>query len=69
MQEEKPMPAWEAKRDRWLAIVDEKARAHAAALLQEQSFWEQAPLDLEEAANPSVHCFPAAEMGQQACGH
>lgn len=50
------MPAWEGKRDRWLAKVDLQARTHAAAVLQEQRFWEQAPSDLvfQEANNPSA---------------
>ena len=49
-----PAPEWEGKRDRWLGIVDQKARAHAAALLQERTFWEQAPSNFEEADNPSA---------------
>lgn len=54
--EKEPMPAWEGKRDRWLAKVDQKAGAHAAVVLQEQKFWEQAPSDsvFQEADNPSA---------------
>jgi len=48
------MPAWEGLRDRWLTMVDQKARTHAAVVLEEQTFWEQAPSDFEEADNPSA---------------
>ena len=48
------MPAWEGLRDRWLTMVDQKGRRHAAVVLEEQTFWEQAPSDFEEADNPSA---------------